>query len=146
MSTIWSFLFVFMSFTGICMVCDFCEMWSTLNCTCRTKGAIQIKIIIIILHFSISREHITYWLQHWLTHHVPEEVGHPVNHRADPAHKLQVFGLGHSLLDEVEDEAGGDEGHGENNTDRNHSVYWSVQPEERSNKSNVNDKVNTLHM
>lgn len=57
------------------------------------------------------------------THHVPEEVGPPVDHGAHPADKLQVLGLGDALLDEVEDEAGGDEGHGENNTDRHDGVH-----------------------
>ena len=64
-----------------------------------------------------------------LAYHVPEEVGHPVHDRADPTDKLQVFGLGRTLLDEVEDEAGRDEGHGEYDTDRHHGVYWSGQPE-----------------
>lgn len=58
-----------------------------------------------------------------LTHHVPEEVGQPVHQWAHAADKLQVLGLGHSLLDEVEDEAGRDEGHGEDDTDRHHCVH-----------------------
>lgn len=76
--------------------------------------------------------HNLFWLQPCLTYHVPEEVGYPVHWRADPADKLQMLGLGRTLLDEVEDEAGRDEGHGENNTDRHHGVYWSGQPEGRS--------------
>lgn len=56
-------------------------------------------------------------------YHVPEEVGHPVHQRADPTDELQVLCSGNTLLDEVEDEAGGDKGHGENNTDRHHGVY-----------------------
>ena len=56
-------------------------------------------------------------------HHVPEEVGHPVDQRADPADELQVLGLGGALLDEVEDEAGRDEGHGEDDADGHHRVH-----------------------
>jgi len=63
------------------------------------------------------------------THHVPEEVGHPVDQRADPADKLQVLGLGGALLDEVEDEAGRDEGHGEDDADGHHGVHRRLQPE-----------------
>lgn len=70
-----------------------------------------------------------------LTYHVPEEVGHPVDQRADPTNKLQVLGLGHTLLYEVEDKAGRDEGHGENNTDRHHGIYWCGQPEGGGGKS-----------
>lgn len=46
-------------------------------------------------------------------YHVPGEVGQPVDGRIHPAHKLQVFGLTDALLDEEEDKAGRDEGHGE---------------------------------
>lgn len=58
-----------------------------------------------------------------LTHQVPEEVGHPVNTRTHSTDKLQVLGFGHSLLNEVEDEAGRDEGHGENDTDRYNGIH-----------------------
>jgi len=43
-----------------------------------------------------------------------------------------VLGFGYSLLNEVEDKAGRDKGHGENNTDCHHSVHRSGQPEGRS--------------
>ena len=58
-----------------------------------------------------------------ITDHVPEEVGHPIDQRADPADKLQVLSLGDPLLDEVEDEAGRDEGHGKNDADGHHCIH-----------------------
>lgn len=69
-----------------------------------------------------------------LTYHVPEEVSHPVNQWTDPTDKLQVLGFGHSLLNEVEDEAGGDEGHGKNNTDCHHCINGRGQSEEETNQ------------
>lgn len=68
-------------------------------------------------------------------HHVPEEVCHPVNQRADPTDELEVLGGGHALLDEVEDEAGGDEGHGKDDTDRHHSIDGGGQPEGTTRRS-----------
>lgn len=56
-------------------------------------------------------------------YHVPEEVGHPVDQWTDTAHKLQVFGLGHPLLDEIENEAGRDKGQGEDDADRHHCIH-----------------------
>ena len=39
-----------------------------------------------------------------------------------------MFGLGGTLLDEVEDEAGRDEGHGEDDADGHHRVHRRGQP------------------
>ena len=59
-------------------------------------------------------------------YHVPEEVGDPVDSRVDAADKLQVFAVGHSLLDQEEHEAGRHEGHGKDHADRHNHVHSTV--------------------
>lgn len=56
-------------------------------------------------------------------YHVPEEAGQPVGGGAHSADKLEVLGLAHPLLDQIEDKAGRDEGHGENHADGHRSVH-----------------------
>lgn len=52
-----------------------------------------------------------------------------------------MLGGGHALLDEVEDEAGGDEGHGKDDTDRHHGIHRGGQPEETTReKSDLPDQ------
>lgn len=63
-----------------------------------------------------------------VTHHVPSKIGQPVDGRVDAADKLQMLGLAHPLLDEEEDEAGRDEGHGEDNTDGHHHIGGTRPP------------------
>lgn len=63
-----------------------------------------------------------------VTHHVPSKIGQPVDGRVDAADKLQMLGLAHTLLDEEKDEAGGDEGHGEDNTDGHHHIGGTWPP------------------
>lgn len=72
-----------------------------------------------------------------LLYHVPQKVGHPVHQRTDAADKLQVFGLSDPLLDEVKDEAGRDEGHGENDTHGHHCIHGRAQAGERRNADPV---------
>lgn len=62
------------------------------------------------------------------TYDVPEEVGQPVSGGAHATDKLKVLGFVHSLLDQVKDKAGWDEGHGKNNADSNHSIHSGGQP------------------
>lgn len=69
------------------------------------------------------------------TYHVPEKVCHPVNQRADPTDKLEVLGGGHALLDEIEDEAGRDEGHGKDDANCHHGVNRGGQPEGTTRRS-----------
>lgn len=63
------------------------------------------------------------------TYDVPEEVGQPVSGGAHSTDKLEVLGFVHSLLDQVKDKAGWNEGHGENNADSHHNIHSSGQPE-----------------
>lgn len=56
-------------------------------------------------------------------YHVPEEAGRPVNQRTDATDKLQVLGLRHPLLDQIEDEAGRNEGHRKDDADGHHCVH-----------------------
>lgn len=62
------------------------------------------------------------------SHHVPGEVGQPVDGGVDAADKLQMLGFANPLLDEEEDKAGGDEGHGEDDTDGHHHVGGAGGP------------------
>lgn len=70
------------------------------------------------------------WRQVERHYHVPEVVGQPVDQGADAADELQVLGLGGALPDEVEDEAGRDEGHGEDDTDGHGRIHRRAQPSE----------------
>lgn len=56
-------------------------------------------------------------------HHVPEEVGEPVNKRTDTTDELQMFGLRHALLDEVEDKTCWDEGHGKDHANGHNGIH-----------------------
>ncbi len=56
-------------------------------------------------------------------YHVPEEVGHPIDQWTDTTDKLQVFGLGHPLLDQIEDKAGWNEGHGKDDTNGHNCIH-----------------------
>lgn len=61
-------------------------------------------------------------------HHVPEEVGRPVEQWLHAADELHVFGFADPLLDEEDHEARGNEGHGEDDTDRNQNVHRGGYP------------------
>lgn len=67
-------------------------------------------------------------------YHVPEEVGQPVDEWTDTADKLQVFGLGDPLLDEIENEAGRHKGHSEDDTDGHHCIHRGGQAGETLEK------------
>lgn len=56
-------------------------------------------------------------------HHVPEKVAKPVKSGGQAPHELQVFGSGDTLLNEDKDEAGRDEGHGEDHADGDKHVH-----------------------
>lgn len=56
------------------------------------------------------------------THHVPNKIGQPVDGRVYSADKLQMLGFANPLLDEEEDKAGRNEGHGKDNADGHHHV------------------------
>ena len=72
------------------------------------------------------------------SYHVPQVVGQPVHQGADPADELQVLGLSCTLPDEVEEEAGWDEGHGEDDADRHRRVHRCAQPgKERGGRMNT---------
>lgn len=62
------------------------------------------------------------------TYHVPCKIGQPVYSGVDAADELQVLGFAHPLLDEEEDKAGGDEGHGEDNADGHHHICGRPDP------------------
>lgn len=62
------------------------------------------------------------------TYHVPGKIGQPVHNRVYSADKLQMLGFVHPLLDEEEDKAGRDEGHGKDNTDGHHHVRRACGP------------------
>lgn len=70
-------------------------------------------------------------------YHVPEEIGHPVDQRADATDELQVFGLSDPLLDEVEDEAGRDKGHGEDDADGHDCIHGGRQAAEKDAEMTV---------
>ena len=72
---------------------------------------------------------IHYWAQSAGPYHIPGEVCHPVDGWVDSADELQVLAVGHALLDEVQHEAGRDERHGEDHTDRHHHVDEAVRSE-----------------
>lgn len=61
-------------------------------------------------------------------YHVPGKVGHPVHSRIDSTDKLQVFSFADSLLNEKENKAGRDKGHGEDHTDRHHYICRARHP------------------
>lgn len=63
------------------------------------------------------------------TYRIPGEIGQPVHGRVDAADELQVLSFAHSLLDEEEDEAGGDKGHGEDDADGHHHIGGARGPE-----------------
>lgn len=74
------------------------------------------------------------------THHVPGKIGQPVDGRVDATDKLQMLGLAHPLLDEEEDKAGGDEGHGEDNADGHHHVGGARRPAHKQAHSSTEIK------
>lgn len=78
------------------------------------------------------------------SHHVPEKVGDPVDHRADSTNKLQMFGLGDTFLNEVEDEAGRDEGHGKDDADGHHSIHWCGETVRKEKHPFTTQKYTTL--
>lgn len=57
------------------------------------------------------------------THHIPEKVGQPVKVWLNSADKLHMLGLIHSFLNEKDNKAGRNEGHGEDHTDGNQHVH-----------------------
>lgn len=62
------------------------------------------------------------------THHVPGKIGQPVDSWVYSTDKLQMLGFVHPLLDQEEDEAGRDEGHGKDNADGHHNVSGGCGP------------------
>lgn len=62
------------------------------------------------------------------THHVPGKVGQPVDSWVYSTDKLQMLGFIHPLLDEEEDKAGRDEGHGKYNADGHNHVSGGRGP------------------
>lgn len=68
------------------------------------------------------------------SYHVPEEVGHPVDGRTDAADKLQVFGLGDPLLDQIQDKAGRNEGHGKDDANGHHRIHRGGQAVRRTDE------------
>lgn len=62
------------------------------------------------------------------TYHVPGKIGQPVDSRVYSTDKLQMLGFGHPLLDEEEDKAGRDEGHGKDNADGHHHISRGCGP------------------
>lgn len=64
-----------------------------------------------------------------IAYNIPGEVGDPVDGRVDATDKLQVLGLADTLLDEEEDEACWDEGHGKDDTDGHHHIGGGGGPE-----------------
>lgn len=73
-----------------------------------------------------------------VSHHIPDKVCQPVQEGLHPADELHVLGLVHSLLDEEDHEAGGDEGHGEDHADGNQHVHRCRHPE-RAQSGGVSD-------
>lgn len=72
-----------------------------------------------------------------ITYYIPGEVGDPIDGRVDAADKLQVLGSVDALLDEEEDEARWDKGHGEDDTDGHHHIGGGGSPEEGERKQEV---------
>lgn len=70
------------------------------------------------------------------THHVPGKTGQPVDSWVYSADKLQMLGFAHPLLDEEEDKAGRDEGHGKDNADGHHHVSGACGPVIEQNTAN----------
>ena len=86
--------------------------------------------LFLILQFSPRKQRKTDPKLRWdhQCYHVPQVVGQPVDQGADPADELQVLGLGGTLSDEVDEEAGWDDGHGEDDADRHCRVHRCAQP------------------
>ena len=59
------------------------------------------------------------------THEIPGEVGEPVDDSINATHKLQVLGLDGALVDQEQNEAGRDEGHGHDDEDGDQHVRTS---------------------
>lgn len=70
------------------------------------------------------------------THHVPGKIGQPVDSWVYSTDKLQMLGFAHPLLDEEEDKAGRDEGHGKDNADGHHHVSGACGPVIEQKKAN----------
>lgn len=64
----------------------------------------------------------------FVSHHVPHEVSHPVEQRLHTADEVHVFGFADALLDEVDHEAGRDEGHGKDHADRHQDINRGGHP------------------
>ena len=62
------------------------------------------------------------------TYHVPDKISQPVDSWVYSTDKLQMLGFVHPLLDEEEDKAGRDEGHGKDNADGHHHVSGGCGP------------------
>lgn len=62
------------------------------------------------------------------TYHVPGKIGQPVDSWVYSTDKLQMLGFVHPLLDQEEDKAGRDEGHGKDNADGHHDVSGGCGP------------------
>lgn len=71
------------------------------------------------------------------SHHVPGKVGQPVDTWVDSTDKLQMLGFAHPLLDEEEDKAGRDEGHGKDNADGDHYVGGGCGPANEQNTADI---------
>ena len=68
-------------------------------------------------------------------YHVPWEVSHPVRSGVDSADKLQMFGLGDTLLHQEQDEAGWDERQREDHWDGDQHITHTLGSETRRNKN-----------
>lgn len=72
-----------------------------------------------------------------IVEHVPQEVGEPVGRRSGSADELQVFGPTRLFGDQEDQEAGGDEGHGDDDEDRDHHVRAGQQEVQRQRSCNT---------
>lgn len=91
-----------------------------------------------VSHQAAVQKHITEsipWHDVDKSHHVPEKVGKPVDQRTDSANKLQMFGLGGTFLNEVEDKAGWNEGHGKDDANGHHRIHRCGQTGKEKNES-----------
>lgn len=70
------------------------------------------------------------------THHVPGKAGQPVDSWVYSTDKLQMLGFVHPLLDEEEDKAGRDEGHGKYNADGHNHVSGGRGPVNEQSTAN----------
>ena len=61
------------------------------------------------------------------TYQVPDIRRQPVDVWADTADQVQMLGFAVSLVDQIDNETGGNKGEGEHHTDSHQHVYYTIE-------------------